>query len=58
MLALGYNEYGKEFFSLKFGSDIKIFLVTQGGDWGHAVRLNHAFLHKKKRKELNLNFHT
>ena len=48
MLALGYNEYGKEIlFFESFRADIWIFLVTQGGDWGHRVRLNRALLFKK-----------
>ena len=39
MLSLGYNEYGM--FSLHFipqcGLTKRIYLVTQGGDWGHLV---------------------
>ena len=45
MLSLGYNEYGT--FSLHFMPQCsltkRIYLVTQGGDWGHLVRTSAYF---------------
>ena len=45
----------KNLFSLKLGGcrHLFFFLVTQGGDWGHLVRLNHAYIYKS---ELNFEF--
>lgn len=45
MLSLGYNEYGKFTSSQCFQwQTVHIFLVTQGGDWGHFVCLYDAFV--------------
>ena len=55
MLALGYNEYGRWCcICAEACIHVQIYLVTQGGDWGHMVRSNQLL---NKNSQSNLDSH-